>query len=161
MKLLTRFWDLSHAFQRCWGRICVSRDAAHVCPTCGADAQGRWAWRIHPAGPTQSWGISHQPKSCAGSLEGEEKGEAGEDLLYLAKEREGAMNEKSAGPLRGRQGAPGLFPPPFCQGLLLDETFKSALPHPSRPFSKPLRKAGTCAAASATRPWLRIEPLAW
>lgn len=63
------------------------------------------------------------------------------------------MKETSAGPPsllpRGRQGAPGLFPPPFCQGLLLDETFKPALPHPKQWFPEPFGKAGTCAAPSA------------
>lgn len=29
---------------------------------------------------------------------------------------------------RSGQGAPGLFPPPVCQGLLLDETFQATLP---------------------------------
>lgn len=35
----------------------------------GEDAQGRWAWRIHPAGPAQGWAISHQPRSCSAALE--------------------------------------------------------------------------------------------
>ena len=56
----------------------------------------------------------------------------GGGLLHVAKEREGAMKEKSVKHPsllhRSGQGAPGLFPPPFCQGLLSGETFQPALP---------------------------------
>lgn len=81
-------------------------------------------------------GLGHQPSAqvlfC--SLGAEEKAEVGEELLSLAKEREGAVNEESAGPPsllpRGSQGAPGLFPAPSAEGCSWMR-LKPALPHPS------------------------------
>lgn len=56
------------------------------------------------------------------------------------------MNEISVRPPsllpRGWQGSPGLFPPPFCQGLLFNETFKPALPTPADHSMNPHGKLG-------------------
>lgn len=67
MKLLTRFWDLSHVFQRSLGKIPVSRDAVRVSSPRGVNAQVGGQGKpqqygvICPAERCQGWGSSCHP----------------------------------------------------------------------------------------------------
>lgn len=125
----------------------VSRDALHASTPRGVGARGApAAWGDSPCRAVAGLGEQPSPRlmparAAPAVLEQRrmERGRlVGRDLLHVANEREGATTEKSAEHpsllQRSPQGAPGLVPPPFCQGLLSDEIFQPSFPcfHPCR-----------------------------